>query len=106
MTIALPTRIISGAVFASVFTGIGLGVGYACANLLHTNKAQLAHLVSLPLFIGAVWYVRQVWRFGSHSDPDSRITALPPRLQAVIFGGCLGLGLVLGAAISHLTTGR
>lgn len=97
-----PNRLVPGLAFAAIFAGIGAQAGYLSTHLLHPSQLRAAHLLFVPLFGLAIWYVRHIWRYGVHKDPVRRVTALPPRLQAVLFGCCLALGLLAGAALVHI----
>ncbi len=102
MVVTPPNRLVPGLAFAAVFAGIGADVGYLGAHLLHPARFHATHLLFLPLFGAALWYVRQIWCHGVHRDPVKGLTALPPRLQAVIFAFCLALGLLAGVALVHI----
>lgn len=99
MVVTPPNRLVSGLAFAALFAGVGAEMGYLGAQLLHPAQLHHAHLLFLPAFGAAVWYVRQIWCHGVHTDPVKRLTALPPRLQAVLFACCLALGVLAGAAL-------
>ena len=96
----LPTRFAPGALLAAAFACIGLQTGLLVCAFLHAQTSIPTHWACLPLFAIALLYVRLIWRDGEHKHPVRCITALPPRLQAVIFGSCLGIGLGTGAIIA------
>ncbi len=102
----LPTRLVPGALLAAAFICVGAETGLLISALLHTRTAIPTHWACLPMFALALLYVRHIWRDGVHTHPVRRISALPPRLQAVIFGLCLGIGLSTGAVIVFATLMR
>ena len=85
-----------GAVLGTVFIAVGMEVGFGFPMIFHSGRERTVQLACLALFCICAWYVRRIWRDGAHLDPVSRISAVSPRLQAVIFGACLGVGLVVG----------
>lgn len=95
----IPTRLVPGTLLAAAFGCIGLETGLLMSMLFPSRAAIPTHWACLPLFALALLYVRHVWRDGVHRHPVRRITALPPRLQAVIFSLCLVTGLGAGAML-------
>ncbi len=93
----IPTRLVPGTFLALAFACVGIETGLLTSALVHARPSLPTHWACLPVFALAILYVRYVWRDGVHKHPVRRITALPPRLQALIFALCLGLGLGAGA---------
>ena len=97
--VVVPTRLVPGTLLGAAFACVGLETGLLTSALLHARVAIPTHWACLPLFAVALLYVRHIWREGVHKHPVRRITALPPRLQAVIFSMCLVIGLGAGAML-------
>ena len=100
MSVALPTRMVSGAIVSATFAVVGSGLGFGLPVVVHSGEGIATPAISLALFLTCAWYISAIWRRGVHRDPASRVRALSPRLQAVIFAICLGLGLVVGAFVA------
>jgi hypothetical protein len=98
----LPTRLVPGAIMGAAFACVGLETGLLNAVFLRGHAAIPTHWICGPLFALALFYVRHIWRDGAHTHPVRCITALSPRLQAVIFTLCLATGFTAGALISFL----
>jgi len=96
----LPTRLIPGAFLALVFTCVGLETGLLISAFIHASTAIPTHWACLPLFALALFYLRHTWRAGVHTHPVRRISALPPRLQVLIFTLCLVIGLGTAAVLA------
>jgi hypothetical protein len=103
MVAILPTRLIPGAILGAFFACIGIETGLLTSALLRSHTLLPTHWLCIPLFGLALLYVRRIWHHGRHQHPVRGITALSPRLQAVIFGSCLGMGLGTGAVIVFAT---
>ncbi len=99
----IPTRLVPGAFLALLFVCLGLETGLLIAALRHEGPLIPTHWSCLLLFALALLYLRHVWRDGAHRHPVRCITALSPRLQAVIFGLCLGIGLSAGVMLTFAT---
>jgi len=104
MLVIIPTRIIPGVLAAACFSSVGIGSGFAAAvPFLQPGKFRVAHLIFLPVLLVALLFIRNLWRHHESTDAASEITAVSPRLLAVIFCLCLAVGISAGVMMVYAT---
>jgi hypothetical protein len=98
----ISNRAIPGITVGVFATFIGIGSAFVTlVPFFNPKKFQQVHLLFIPAFIFAVWYVRHLWRKGVSVDTASYVMEMPPRLLAMILGGCLLSGVIIGGLLAY-----
>jgi hypothetical protein len=104
MILIIPTRIFPALIAGSVFCFVGIGTGYvATVPFMQPGHLKWVHLIFVPVFACCVHFIWKLWGANNSSSAAAQITAVSPRILAVLASACIIVGLCVGGLVAYIS---